>query len=195
MNINSSWYAHNTKEYIQRIEFHFDGEDIPNLYRELILDPDSCFVDEISFPKYENVDLAILEVSSRYAKCFDTYWLHSTCIRKKNFDGFINHTLTDEELRSDLIKISSYFKNVLIVCNIALSNDLDAFDSKRVEFNNTLKTICEDLENIDVFDPNILITLDDPARLIKDRNHFRDECLGTEIADEYYKIITGLKKM
>jgi hypothetical protein len=188
-NYEQSWYAHNTKEFLQRISFLKNKENIPNKIRHLILDIDSCeyaYDDFISYSTFP--DIGMFEISTRVIKYYQKFCLHSTCVAKQKFDNYDDKLIDFKELKNDIFELRSLFKNLIIVCNVEYNADLMSLNYYRKELNDFLNTLCREYDNIKIVNPNDLINKDNPSVDLIDNNHFNERFTQTMV-NHYFNIL------
>jgi|GEM_PF-5283318 len=187
INVNQSWYAHNSKEIIQRLNFH-SGKFNPNEpINRLIFDRDSCNQAPEKLIPIEGFDelIGFFEISTRVVKGYNGLILHGTSINKNAFTDFDKTIISFSELSKDILKIKSYFYKIVIVCNIEYDKDLINFNKNRKALNNFLIEFCNNQENIYLFNINGFNYIVDN---LSDNNHFKSDFIP-KLSQYYYNFI------
>lgn len=190
VNYEQSWYAHNTREFLQRIDFLGNKSCISDDMRGLVMDIDSCSFSYNNFKPYtEFPEIALFEVSTRIVKSFDNIYLHSTCLAKNNNNNYKEVLLDFSELEGDIVKLSKLFRRLIIVCNIDYDVDLISTHYYRRELNVFLEGLRLKYDGIEVVNPNSLVDQKEPKNDLIDYNHFT-ESFTLKMSDYFFKILT-----
>jgi hypothetical protein len=171
-NFDYSWYAHNSREMIQRIEVMLGKKCLPNDLNSLVLDLDSCKTElPESLLNFKLGDVGVFELSTQAVRSYNNIVLHGMCITKQSFKDAEVSILTFDMVEDDILKLGSYFKTIVLVCNIERDETLINIDVRRDDFNKFLLSIEKKHSNIRVFNPNEFLT-DDVRTQLVDRDHF-----------------------
>lgn len=171
-NFDYSWYAHNSREMIQRIEIMLGKTCLPQNINSLVLDRDSCKnkLPE-SMIEFKLGDIGVFELSTRAVRSYNGFVLHGMCIAKQKFKDAKINILSYDMIEEDILKLRSYFKTIVLVCNIERDETLLNIDVRRGELNKFLFSMEKKYIDINVFNPNEFIT-DDVGTQLVDRDHF-----------------------
>ena len=187
-----SWYAHNAQEMHQRIEIMLGKTLVPSSLASFILDFDSCKTNLMEpITDFDLGDIGVFEISTLAVRSYNNFVLHSMCINKQNFKKAHTNIVTYDILEQDILKLNSYFKSIILVCNIDRDDTLMCFDERRQRLNKFLYTMENKYKSIKVFNPNDFIS-DNIKENLKDHNHFTPkffDILFHEYSDFFKKIL------
>mgnify|MGYP001329895349 CR=1 FL=1 len=181
-----SWYAHTTKEMLQRLD-HMQGHArLPDALLPLILDQDSCKTApaDCAIP-FVLPAIGIFEISSRNIRWHAGYALHSTLLRKRQFADTTDRIAPFTATEADIVALRARFRHLIIGCNIVYGSNLTDPDVNRQKLNDFLKSMAQKYEGIQVVDPNDTL---DPAQDLRDRDHYNANFVP-RLADIYAGVL------
>jgi hypothetical protein len=172
-NINHSWYAHNILEINQRLAVMAGKITIPKDLHALVVNQDSCpsGFDTLN-GIYDFPDIGVIEISTLAYRAFDNVYLHSTSITKEKFKNAQSFIMSISTFEQELVTLLSYFKRLVLVCNIERDKTLTSLDPHRKELNQIIKSTAYKNHSISVFDPNKFLDDENVVKYLKDRDHF-----------------------
>lgn len=173
VNKDQSWYAHNSKEIIQRVK-HMRGDiSLPRNILELTLDLDSCPSDYITATTCPDMpSIGAFEISTRGIKMKNGYVLHSTLVSKRKVVDYDEKLDSFDHLESDICDLNKIFQKIILGCNISYNESMAGQNVHRVQLNNFLCDLEKRHPSIITVNPNRIINHTLPASDIEDCNHF-----------------------
>lgn len=136
-------YPHYTKEILEIINFYkynnIKSEDTVYIFRTPILYNQPYILTEEKQLNFENSDIFILEIASRYCYKFKDRYVHHILHDHKHLDGIIITKQSDDEIENDIIEIKKLLnKKIIIIGHIVTYNH-----GSRFELSQLLENICE----------------------------------------------------
>jgi len=193
-NLGRHWYAHNSKDFLQRIALMQGHLQLPPEALDLVLDQDSCSAGaEALTAPMDWPDLAVFEISTRNIKRLNGHVLHSTLIAKRGVKDYEDSIDSFDALEADIRSLQAVFPRLVIGCNITLDAGLASHNIHRQKLNVFLADLATRLPGLAVVDPNSLIDMANPRAVLEDNNHFLSSATP-QLAALYLKAIQGLSK-
>lgn len=173
VNEDRFWYAHNTKEFLQRLRVMKGELVLPDNIAALTMDTDSCATDLSRVTEgLPSADVGVFEISTRNIKSLEGYTIHSMLAEKRKLSGHSDRFDSFEDLEADLRHLQAYFPKLVIGCNITRDANLIDVNIHRAQLNDAIKEMASRMPNVIVVDPNTIISKGKPRAQLEDNNHF-----------------------